>query len=414
MYDLSLRSFEANLPLARISEYQGAKKVVFGTGSVESFIGPEVKRFGQRIGLITDKGIEKVGIVGKVVDLIKREGVGVDVYDDIASEPDSDSVRKAVAFGREGKYDAVVGLGGGAVMDTAKMVAACLTNPDDLMTYVNPAHDMIKFPPKAKILIPTTSGTGSEVSPYSVIIEGVYKTWAASPSLYAETAIVDPLMAMSCPQKQTAGSAMDALSHCVEALISNYSNPISDSQALEAIRLVFKYARRAYHDGKDLEARWSMSCASMLGGIVIGYTWIGGPAILGHCIAEAAGPRWSIPHGAACGMTLPYVLGFNLPACFEKIARFSWMTGADVHALSTREAAKAAIREVVTLMKDLDLPLTLKEFGVPQNELAEFSDYIVNERQYIYGLPTFNPRKITEENMRLLMEHLFEGMILEE
>lgn len=411
---MNLKAYETSLPLARISEYQGAKKVIFGTGSVESSVGFEVKRFGKRIGLITDKGIEKVGLAGRVIDLIKKEGVDVDVYNNIAGEPNSESVRKAVLFGKEGRYDAIVGLGGGAVMDTAKMVTVCLTNPDDLMTYVNPMQDMIKFPPKPKILIPTTSGTGSEVSPYSVIIEGMYKTWAASPSLYAETAIVDPLMVMSCPQKQTAGSAMDALSHNVEALISTYSNPISNSQALEAASLIFKYARRAYHDGKDLEARWGMSCAAMLGGIVIGYSWIGGPAILGHCIAEAAGPRWNIPHGAACGMVLPYVLGFNLPACFEKIARFAWVTGADVHALSTREAAKAAIFEVVTLMKDLDLPLTLKESGVPKIELSEFSDYIVNERQYIYGLPTFNPRKLTEENTRLLMENLYEGTILEE
>lgn len=411
---MSLKTYETNLSLARISEYQGAKKVIFGTGSVESFIGLEVKRFGKRVGLITDKGIEKVGIAEKVIDLIKKENVEVDVHNDIASEPNSESVRKAVVFGREGGYDVIVGVGGGAVMDTAKMVAVCITNADDLMTYVNPAQDMIKFPTKPKIMIPTTSGTGSEVSPYSVVIEGMYKTWAASPNLYAETAIVDPLMAMSCPPKQTAGSAMDALSHNVEALISAYSNPISDSQAIEATRLIFKYARRAYHDGKDLEARWGMSCAAMLGGIVIGYPWIGGPAILGHCIAEAAGPRWNIPHGIACGMVLPYVLGFNLPACFDKIARFAWVTGADVHGLSTREAAKVAISQVVNLMKDLDLPLTLKEFGVPKNELSEFSDYIVNERQYVYGLPTFNPRKLTEENTKLLMEHMYEGIVLQE
>ncbi len=408
---MSLKAFEQNLPLARISEYQGAKKVIFGVGAVEDRVGTEVKRFGKKVGLITDKGVRKAGLADKVADLLKKEGLIVDIYDEIAAEPTSDSLKKAVNFGRGGNYDVIVGVGGGAVMDTAKMVAVGLTNPGDIMTYVNPSQDMIQVPPKPKILIPTTSGTGSEVSPYSVIIEGMYKTWAASPSLYAEVAIVDPLMVMTCPPKQTAGSAMDALSHNIEALISTYSNPISDSQALEATRLIFTYARRAYHDGKDLEARWGMACAAMLGGIVIGYPWIGGPAILGHCIAEAAGPRWNIPHGAACGLVLPYILEFNLPACVEKIARIAHVAGLDVYGLSPREAANAVICEIVNLLRDMELPISLKEWGVPKKELPEFAEYIVNERQYIYGLPTFNPRKLTKENTLALMERMYEGII---
>jgi alcohol dehydrogenase class IV len=358
--------------------------------------------------------VRKAGMADTVVDLLKKESLKVSMYDEISAEPTADSIRAAVKFGREGKYDLVVGVGGGAVLDTAKMIAVCLTNPGDAMTYVNPAEDKTKEPAKPKIMVPTTSGTGSEVSNYSVVIEGLYKTWAASSNLFADVAIVDPLMVISCPPRQTAGSAMDALSHNVEALIDREANPLSDAQALEATKLVFKYARAAYHAGDDLEARWNMAAAAALGGIVIAYPWIGGPAILGHCTAEALGPRWKVPHGAACGVVLPYILQFNLPSCTEKLAYVSrQVLGDQVYGLTQRKAAYAFIHAVKTLLEDMELPTNLKQLNVPSKELDEFADYIFKERQHVYGLPRFNPRKLTPENTRELMHQMYEGTILE-
>jgi alcohol dehydrogenase class IV len=283
------------------------------------------------------------------------------------------------------------------------------------MTYVNPSEDKIRKPAMPKILIPTTSGTGSEASNYSVVIEGLYKTWAASSNLFADVAVVDPQMVVSCPPRQTAGSAMDALSHNVEALIDREANPISDAQALEATKLVFKYSRRAFHAGDDLEARWNMCAAAMLGGMVIAYPWIGGPAILGHCIAEALGPRWGVPHGAACGVVLPYVLEFNLASstCAEKLAYVAkQVLGDEVHGLSQREAAYAFIHAIKTLMEDMELPTSLKSWKIPSNQLDEFAEYIVKERQIVYGLSRFNPRKLTMDNTKELMHHMYEGTLL--
>lgn len=322
---------------------------------------------------------------------------------------------ETVKFGREGKFNLVVGVGGGAVLDTAKLMAICLTNPDDVMTYVDPTQDKTKGPSKPKILIPTTSGTGSETSNCAVVIEGLYKTWIASSNVFADVAIVDPQMVMSCPPRQTAGSAMDALSHNVEALIDRKANPLSDAQALEATKLVFKFARRAYHDGDDLEARWNMCAAAMLGGMVIAYPWIGGPAILGHCIAEALGPRWGVPHGAACGVVLPYVLQFCAAssACIEKLAYVAkQVIGDDVHGLPHHEAAFAFIHAVKTLMEDMELPTDLKQWKVPVNELDEFAEYVVKDRQYVYGLPRFNPRKLTDANTKELMHQMYEGTLI--
>jgi alcohol dehydrogenase class IV len=414
---MSLRGFETKINVARVAMFDQPRRIIFATGATEQFLGAEAIRLGgKKVVVVTDKGVKKAGMADTATELLKKEHLDVTVYDEIAAEPTAQSVRAAVKFGREGRFDLIVGVGGGAVLDTAKLVAVCLTNPDEVMTYVNPAEDKTKVSAKPKILIPTTSGTGSEASNYSVVIEGLYKTWAASSNLLADVAIVDPMNVMSCPPRQTAGSALDALSHNVEALIDREANPISDAQALEATKLVFKYARRAFHAGDDLEARWNMSAAAMLGGMVIAYPWIGGPAILGHCIAEALGPRWGIPHGASCGVVLPYILQFNVAssACAEKLAYVANQVLEDeVHGLSQRQAAFAFIHAVKTLMEDMELPTNLKQWNIPSKELDEFAEYLVKDRQHVYGLPRFNPRKLTVENTKELMHQLYEGNLLE-
>jgi len=410
---MSLRGFETKMDVARVAIFDQPRRIIFATGAVEQYLATEARRLGGKNALVvTDKGVRKAGMADTVLDLLKKE-IQVSLYDEIMGEPTAESIRAAVEFAREGKYELIVGVGGGAVLDTAKMIAVCLTNPGDPMVYVNPVEDKIKVPARPKILIPTTSGTGSEVSNYSVVIEGLYKTWAASSNLFADVAIVDPMMVLSCPPRQTAGSAMDALSHNVEALIDREANPISDSQALEGTKLVFKYARKAYHAGDDLEARWNMAAAAMLGGAVITYPWIGGPAILGHCIAEALGPRWRVPHGAACGVALPYVLEFNLPACLEKLAYVSkQVLGDEVFGLGKREEASAFVSAIKTLLEDMELPTDLKQLNVPSTELEQFAEYIFKERQHIYSLPRFNPRKLTAENTKELLHRMYEGTLL--
>jgi len=412
---MSLKGFETKLDVARVALFDQPKRIIFAAGAVEQFVGSEAKRLcGTNVVVVTDKGVKKAGMADTVADLLRKENLSVQIYDEIAAEPTAQSIKAAVKSAREGKYDLVVGVGGGAVIDTAKMMALCLTNPGDAMFYVNPAEDKSKVAAKPKILIPTTSGTGSESSNFAVVIEGLYKTWAAGTNLFADVAIVDPLMVISCPPRQTAGSAMDVLSHNVEALIDREANPLSDAQALEATKLVFKYARRAFHAGDDLEARWNMSAAATLGGMVITYPWIGGPAMLGHCTAEALGPRWNIPHGVACGLSLIFMLQFNLPACTDKLAYVSkQVLGDEVYGLSKREAANVFIHSVKTLMEDMEVPTNLKAYNVPMKELDEFAEYLFKERQYVYSLPRFNPRKLTPANTKEFMHLMFEGTLLE-
>jgi alcohol dehydrogenase len=251
-------------------------------------------------------------------------------------------------------------------MDTAKMVANMLTNQGEPATYLTPTEDKFAKPSVPKILIPTTAGTGSEVSNYSVVIEKktMYKTWAASSNLLAEVALIDPTLMLTCPPRVTAGCSLDVAGHNIEGLISRESAPISDALATEAVKLLFMHARRAYHNPDDLEARSGMAMAAMFGGMVIAYPWIGGPAILGHCLAEAFGPKYGVPHGIAVGIALPYILDFNMPACAGKVSSFASALGigriGGFDESSVRATAERVPKVILELMKDTDLPRTLK------------------------------------------------------
>jgi len=197
----------------------------------------------------------------------------------------------------------------------------------------------------------------------------------------------------------------------MEGLISKESNPMSDAYATEAVKLLFRHARKAYNTPDDLEARSGMAMAATFGGIVITFPWIGGPAILGHCLAEAFGPKYGVAHGIAVGLALPYILDFNMPACYEKIASFAEAVGVRRWGRSERELAELVPQAVLQLMHDIELPTTLKEVNFPKADLDSFAEYIVKQRQFIYNLPKYNPRRLTIENMTKLLHDMYDGAL---
>lgn len=390
-------------------EFENPKKILFGAGAAEK-VGEEAKRFGKKVFFVSDHNLAKLGFIEQVQTILKKDGGKVTTYLVPVMEPTTQSMEAISHSVREGQYDLVVGLGGGSVLDSAKLAALMATNPGAVLDYcATYGEKAVRKPTLPKILLPTTSGTGSEASNTLVVKEGKYKTWITDNKLLTEVAIVDPMFTLSLPPKVTANTGMDALSHAGEALMSLHSNPISDALALEAIKLVAQYLRRAYYFGEDLEARSAMSYAAMLGGWVIGFPWIGGPAILGHCIAEAVGSMFGLPHGLACALALPYVMMFNLPAIQERLKIFATAMGEDVSGLSIREGATESVEAVIQLMRDLEMPLSLKTVHLSQKELLTLAAYILNERQYMYDLPHYNPRKLTEQNLIQLLENMWEG-----
>ena len=412
---MSGQQYSFNPPLSRLSlAFDQPRRIMFGPNTVNQ-AGSEATRVGCRSALlVTDANVEKAGLSGRVQEAIEKSGVRVDVYDKVSFEPTMDSVQKAVQTARDVKtYDLVVGVGGGSVLDTAKMVANMLTNPGDPAHYLTPTEDRFAKPSVPKMLIPTTAGTGSEVSNYSVVIEKetMYKTWAASSNLFAEVAVVDPTMTVTCPPRVTAGCSFDVAGHNIEGLISVESTPISDGLAMEAVKLLFTHARRAYNKPDDVEARSGMAMASMLGGAVIAFPWIGGPAILGHCLAEAFGPKYGVAHGVAVGLALPYILDFNLPACREKVASFAPALGIERNGESVKTVAERVPHALLQLMRDIELPTSLKQVNFPKGDLDGFARYIFEERQHVYGLPRYNPRRLTLENATGLLHDMYEGAL---
>ncbi len=403
-----------NLSILRPVEFQNPQRIVFGVDASEK-VGEEAKQLGaKKVLVVSDENIKKAGILERVLKPLESNKLEVEIYSISVAEPNMDSANSVTEAARTKKPDLVVGVGGGSCLDSAKIAATMATNegtPQEYCARVKGEVKLLKNKTLPKILIPTTAGTGSETSNTLVIIEQEYKTWITDNKILAEVAIVDPSLTLTLPPRMTAGTGVDALSHVMEALMSTQANAISDGLSMSAVKLVFQSLRQAYHHGEDLAARWNMSMAATLGGWVIGFPWVGGPATIGHCISEAVGSKYKIPHGVACGIALPYALEYNLPLLLDKLAMVSTLTGEETQGLSVRDAARNLIDATVTLMKDVDMPISLGEMGVPEKDLKMLSEYIVNERQYLYNLSALNPRKLTLDNIKRLLEKMWKGTV---
>jgi alcohol dehydrogenase class IV len=399
-------------PAARVSSFTDVGTVIYGAGASESS-GSEAKRLSVEKGvvlIIADKGVMEAGVPGKIRDIIKKEGFDVEIYDELSAEPTLDSSRKLIDKSREGKYSLVVGVGGGTVLDSAKTAAIMARNPGDISDYLHYGEAHFKENPLPKILIPTTSGTGSEVSMFAIIIDKTgTKNWIYGPKLLADSAIVDPLNVITCPPRQTAASGMDALAHSMEGLLTLGFSPFSDAVCLQSVRLISQNLRTAYYWGENLDARYNMSIGALLGGYAMATTPTG--ANIGHCMAEALGPMYKVPHGIACALVTPYEMDFNMPACIDRLALVGEVMGLDVHGLPKREAAVATVQATRDLVKDLELPTSLREVGFPKSDIPRFAKYLLEERQSYYLLQKYNPRRLTMENVTELLEKMYEGRV---
>ncbi|MCD6599673.1 MAG: iron-containing alcohol dehydrogenase [Dehalococcoidia bacterium] len=385
-------------------------RVLFGPGVIKELPQEMVRIAGEHANvlLITDKNIKKTGLIDKVTGILDTGKCNYEAFLREAAEPTYASMREIAKRGKD--FDLIVGLGGGSCMDTAKAVAMLATNTGDASDYVYPEAKEIVNDPRPTILIPTTAGTGSEVTHESVIIEEKkgYRTkhFIKDRKIFSDVAIVDPELMTGLPPKITAATGMDALTHVSECLMSVNSHPMTELLELEAIQLISKYLRRAYYSGMDMEARCGVSLAALLGGCII--TFPGGTWLV-HCIAEHIGPRYNIPHGIACSIVLPHVMEFNLPACISKLSRFASAMDGNYNNVSARESAIKAVNSVFSLAQDIELPTTLKEVNVPKTDLAELVAFIVDDSQFTYGVPGNNPKKLTHDNMSAMFERMWEG-----
>lgn len=368
-------------------------KLSFGFGAVDA-IGGEAKSLGaSRALVVTDKVMVKTGIAQRVTD---RLGTAVDVFDDVEAEPRIEVAQAVAERARSSGYDLVVGVGGGSSMDMAKVAAGFATNKGDARAFVG--NDLFPKKPLPSIMVPTTAGTGAELTVTSMVTVDGHKQWINSPLLLPSAAVVDPELSMSMPQGVTAATGMDALCHNVEAYLSGLANPITDSAALEGTRLIAGNLEKAFDSGGDRQAREAMSLGALMGGIALQ-----AKMVYGHSIGYTIATRFRLPHGVSCGLPLPYIISNYAVACAPKMQKLAEAFG--VPAGDDPAAVGRAVAErAMALAAYLKIPTTLGELGVKEEDLAGLAAECVR----MYPRPN-SPLVFDPKSMGGLYRRMWEG-----
>jgi alcohol dehydrogenase len=369
-------------------------RVEFARGVAAVRLGAEARGLAdgaQRALLVTDPGLRAAGVCDPMVESLADAGLTAEVFDHVQGNPRDVHCLEGVEVGRSAGAQVVLGVGGGSAIDTAKCVALLLSNgghPRDWEDF-----GTLRAAPLPVLAVPTTAGTGSEVSPSAIITdtERHKKMNLFDPRICPRVALVDPDLTLSMPPALTAATGMDALSHAVDSLHCALANPASDAMALEGARLVALYLRRAVADGGDVEARCGMMQASLTAGLAVGVTDVSGC----HCLAESIGAVYDHPHGVCCAATMPAIMEFNLPdpATAARYARLARAFGLATDALSQETAARLAIDYVAGLNADLGIP--------PLSELirAEDLDLLAQKAAANTSAPS-NPRPACAADFR--------------
>ncbi len=380
-FTMKLFSDDPKIPFV---QYIAPTLVLAGHGSLSSIYREVVRLGGRRALVLTDKGVREAGLTERIREALGEFCTGV--FDDIAQDTDLTTVDAAVALAREKGADLIVSVGGGSVIDTGKAVCVTLKNGGKADDHV--ALMRLTEPQTPHIVIPTTSGTGSEVTNVAVIksASAGRKVFIVDNFLTPNTAILDPVFTMTLPPDLTASTAMDAMTHAIEALTSTMSNAICDGHALQAIRLIRENLPKAVANGQDEQARLNLQMASTVAGWAFGVAQVG----LAHAMAHTLGILSNVPHGTACGIVLPAVMRFNIDYATDKLALAAQALGVSIGSLGQKEAAAAAAAAVEKLMQQVGHPLRLSQVGVTEEALAMAPFHAVGDTTAL-----FNARPVT-------------------
>lgn len=382
-----------------IHYFKTTGKIISGIKSVTTL--PDEIRLlgGKRVFIFTDEGIVKAGLCDQVLQILEGKVESVSVFGKVPPEPPLETIDECLALAREASCDLIIGLGGGSAMDVAKVISVLLTNEKSLAQLIG--VNLVDKRGIPKILIPTSAGTGSEVTPIVILTDQMenLKKGVVSDFLFPETAILDPELTVSLPPGATAASGMDALIHAVEAFTSVYATPMTDHLALRAIELVVANIRSAWANGNNLEARMNMLEGSLLAGQA--FANAGVTAV--HAFAYPLGGEFHVAHGVANTVMLCAVLRFNMLANLKKFATVGKLLCPDVPSTDSKVLAEAGIRFLEGLIADLQLPRSLQELNVPQDAIAGMAEGVMKVTRLLAN----NPRKITLEDAKNIYQTVY-------
>ena len=384
-----------------LRSYQSPTRMVHAIGAIKA-LGEEVKALGvRRPLLVTDQGIVKAGLLDEALTPLRAAGLDPVSFAQVRANPAIALVDEGARLYQRERCDGLIGLGGGSSIDTAKGIGVVAVHGGSIVQYEwgkAPIHSRI--PPLTAV--PTTAGTGSEVTLWAVITDPERKikfNVGGTPNIAAHVALVDPALSVNLPAAVTAGTGMDALTHAIECFTMAYHQPFTDAVALLGMEYCASWLRIAFSQAHNLEARYHMSLGAMLAGLAYGTDSAGAA----HAMSQSAGGVHDAPHGALTGRLLAPVMEYNYAGEPERFARIAKAIGEDVHGLSTWKAAERAVEAVYRLTEDVEIP-SLEELGFSEGEIPMLAEKAEADSQTIG-----NPRDVDAGNYRKIYARAFEA-----
>ena len=383
-------------------EFYLPTRLIFGKGSLNR-LGIEVKSLGEPILLVTGRrALRESGILDRVSRILEKENITFSLYDKVSPEPDTEVVDRGVILVRQNRCKIVVGIGGGSVIDVAKAIAGLGVEKDfySIAEYLEgEGTKRLNSYGLPFIAVPTTAGTGAEITRNAVIINRHTRSKRSFRSnyLFARIAIIDPTLTLNLPREITASTGMDTLSHLIEGYVSRKSNPLTDILAINGISLVGEALITAYKNGSALEAREKMCLASLLGGIVLANSGLG----IAHGVAAFLGALYGVPHGVANGILLSHAIEFNLSSTMQKFKSIATALGEEIKGLTEEEAGSKALTAVERIVRELGIPRSLREFSVKLEDLPELA-----KKSLTSNSTKGNPREVSYEDLLSLLRRI--------
>ena len=372
------------------------QKIVFGTGCIETFV-EDYKKLGlQRLFVLTAPPIRP--LIEEPLETLRKAGISIEIFQNILAEPTVNDFKAILEVAREFKADSVVGIGGGSVLDVTKLVAAFLNSDQQVEDCFGTGF--IKQKGLWFACLPTTAGTGSEVSPNAILLDerDHLKKGIVSPFLIADAAYVDPKLTWTVPAKVTADTGMDALTHCIEAYTNKFAHPSVDIYALKGIQLIAANLEKAVKNGQDQEAREALAFGSLYGGLCLGP--VNTAAV--HALSYPLGGEFHIPHGLSNAILLPSVMKFNMPACPERYAEVALACGITA-GQTTEETAQRGVDFIYRLADAVGIPNKLTALDIPQTAV----DGMAKAAMQVQRLLKNNPREVTEQDAKDIYNSLY-------
>jgi alcohol dehydrogenase class IV len=380
----------------KVSTFLSPNKVVIGKGVVQQ-IGAEVKSLGGTKALVvTDKGVVNAGLVKPLENALSNAGIPYEVYDKVEPEPPARVVDDCAEVARSGGFDAIIGFGGGSSLDVSKGVSLLGKNKGKILDYVG--IDMVPLRGLPKILIPTTAGTGSEVTRVFVVTDESDNTKKVIYTNFnlPEVALLDPMLTLSMPPSVTADTGFDALVHAVESYVSVNTTPFAEILALQAVYLIAHNLPIAFAKGGNVQARYNMLLAATLAGMA--FTSGGLGAV--HGLSYPLGTEYHMPHGRSNAIMLPHIMKFNLIGNLEKYRHVAETMGEKTDGLKPYDAAKKAVDAVEHLLKTVKISYKLKDYGIKKEDLPRLVEGGLKQARLFVP----NPRDLTESDVAEIYE----------